>query len=116
MVPVGATNVGSIRINFDESLRTNTNDGDKKKEPHSFSEATYSSASLLRGQPLLTGEEMGGFRLGSTIVMVFEAPKDWQFTVKAGETIKVGESLGRFESEQATKSTGGVKVQIGKKA
>jgi phosphatidylserine decarboxylase len=113
MVPVGATNVGSIRINFDETLRTNTNDGDSKKEPHSFSEAVYSSASLLRGQPLLTGEEMGGFRLGSTIVMVFEAPKDWQFTVKAGETIKVGESLGHFAGDKAR--SGGVKVEIGKK-
>lgn len=118
MVPVGATNVGSIRVNFDEALRTNTNDGDTKKEPHTFSEAVYSSASVLRGQPLLTGEEMGGFRLGSTIVMVFEAPKDWEFTVNAGEKIKVGEPLGRFRSEASDgkKSAGGVKVSIGKKS
>ena len=118
MVPVGATNVGSIRINFDESLRTNTNDGDNKKQPHTFSEAVYTSASVLRGQPLLTGEEMGGFRLGSTIVMVFEAPKDWEFTVQAGETIKVGEALGHFRSqhkEDGKKTGGGVKVSIGAK-
>ena len=119
MVPVGATNVGSIRINFDETLRTNTHDGNSTKEPHSFSEATYSSASLLRGQPLLTGEEMGGFRLGSTIVMVFEAPKDWKFTVKAGETIKMGESLGQFagaEEGEPKKVGGGIHVNVGKKA
>jgi phosphatidylserine decarboxylase len=121
MVPVGATNVGSIRINFDETLRTNTHDGNSTKEPHSFSEATYSSASLLRGQPLLTGEEMGGFRLGSTIVMVFEAPKDWKFTVKAGETIKMGESLGHFAGEGeggvgVKKVGGGIHVNVGKKA
>ena len=122
MVPVGATNVGSIRINFDESLRTNTNDGENKKQPHTFSEAVYKSASVLRGQPLLTGEEMGGFRLGSTIVMVFEAPKDWEFSVKAGETIKVGEALGHFRSQhkiegkKASGGGGGFKVSIGPKA
>lgn len=97
MVPVGATNVGSIKINFDESLRTNTR---KMSHPaHTFTEAVYSSASILRGQPLLAGEEMGGFKLGSTIVLVFEAPKDWKFTVQAGEKVKVGESLGGFESD-----------------
>ena len=94
MVPVGATNVGSIRINFDEALRTNTRH--ITHPAHTFTEAVYTSASILQGQPLLAGEEMGGFRLGSTIVMVFEAPRNWKFVVKAGETIKVGEALGRF--------------------
>ncbi|ORY35723.1 phosphatidylserine decarboxylase-domain-containing protein [Naematelia encephala] len=95
MVPVGATNVGSIRINFDESLRTNTRH--LSHPPHTFTEAVYSSASsILRGQPLLAGEEMGGFRLGSTIVLVFEAPGNWRFTCKAGEKIKVGEKVGEL--------------------
>ena len=98
MVPVGATNVGSIRINFDESLRTNTRH--LTHPPHTFTEAVYTSASsALGGQPLLAGEEMGGFRLGSTIVLVFEAPKDWKFNVKAGQKVKVGEALGEFKSE-----------------
>ena len=95
MVPVGATNVGSIRINFDESLRTNTRQ--LSHPPHTFTEAVYASASLLRGQPLLAGEEMGGFQLGSTIVLVFEAPKEWKFNVKTGQQVKVGESLGVIE-------------------
>jgi phosphatidylserine decarboxylase len=99
MVPVGATNVGSIRINFDESLRTNTRQ--LTHPAHTFTEAVYTNASsTLGGQPLLAGEEMGGFRLGSTIVLVFEAPKDWKFGVKAGEKIKVGEALGEFNSEK----------------
>ena len=97
MVPVGATNVGSIRINFDEALRTNTRR--PSHPPQTYTEAVYASASLLKGQPLLAGDEMGGFRLGSTIVLVFEAPKDWKFTVKSGQKIKVGEALGKFEDQ-----------------
>ena len=37
---------------------------------------------------------MGGFALGSTVVMVFEAPEDFVFCIKRGEKVKVGEALG----------------------
>ncbi|KAL7416593.1 phosphatidylserine decarboxylase-domain-containing protein [Mrakia frigida] len=93
MVPVGATNVGSIKINFDEALRTNN-----RLRPHpagTYIEAVYSKASkLLRGQPLNPGDEMGGFMLGSTIVLIFEAPLDFAFSVQEGQKIKVGEPIG----------------------
>ncbi|PKI85206.1 Psd1p [Malassezia vespertilionis] len=93
MVPIGATNVGSIRINFDRQLRTNTY-ADRKLSG-TYTEATYDAASrLLGGQPLGKGEEMGGFLLGSTVVLVFEAPENFRFFFKAGGKIKVGEALG----------------------
>ncbi|CAE6441199.1 hypothetical protein ACGC1H_003681 [Rhizoctonia solani] len=92
MIPVGATNVGSIVINFDKDLRTNLR---KRPPPGAFVEAHYTQASaLLRGQPLARGHEMGGFKLGSTVVMVFEAPRDFRFTVKPGEKVKVGQAFG----------------------
>ena len=125
-IPVGATNVGSIKINFDSELRTNslTTDTDadraaeaamKRGESYSgFAEATYESASpILHGHALRRGEEMGGFQLGSTVVLVFEAPKGqrpsldegwmgekmkrkggWNWAVEKGQKIKMGQVLG----------------------
>ncbi|PHH79810.1 hypothetical protein CDD82_2166 [Ophiocordyceps australis] len=121
--PVGATNVGSIKINFDRELRTNslTTDtaADRAVEEASrrgeaylgFSEATYQGASsVLHGHALRRGDEMGGFQLGSTIVLVFEAPADgtdaatgtrtgWQWGVEKGQHVKVGQALGRVVEE-----------------
>lgn len=123
--PVGATNVGSIKINFDRELRTNSLTTDtaadraaeeaaERGEPYSgFAEATYEGASrVLGGHALRRGEEMGGFQLGSTIVMVFEAPKGvrkgafgegfggekhggWEWLVEKGQKVKMGSALGK---------------------
>ncbi|KAK0720389.1 phosphatidylserine decarboxylase-domain-containing protein [Lasiosphaeris hirsuta] len=122
-VPVGATNVGSIKINFDRELRTNSLTTDtaadraaeeaaERGEPYlGYAEATYESASVvLGGHALRRGEEMGGFQLGSTIVLVFEAPapeldasgavkKGWSWNVEKGQKLKVGQALGRVQDE-----------------
>ena len=123
--PVGATNVGSIKINFDRELRTNSLTTDtaadraaeqasQRGDPYSgFAEATYAEASkILGGHALRKGEEMGGFQLGSSIVLVFEAPKGhrksfdegwedegsrkggWRWGVQKGQKVKFGEAIG----------------------
>ncbi|OBA23391.1 phosphatidylserine decarboxylase [Metschnikowia bicuspidata var. bicuspidata NRRL YB-4993] len=143
MIPVGATNVGSIVVNFDKDLKTNDiyehevylrkpslsnsshektsllssstgdsslnstpgpeeNDKDlqtkqKRLKKNTVYEATYTGASsLLGGFPLSKGEEVGGFKLGSTVVLVFEAPDNFKFDLEVGQKIKMGETLGNF--------------------
>lgn len=129
--PVGATNVGSIKINFDKELRTNSLTTDtaadraaaeaaEEGEPYcGFAEATYEKASkILGGHSLRRGEEMGGFQLGSSIVLVFEAPRGhrksldegwqggqvsggWKWNISKGQKVKVGESIGWVEEESS---------------
>lgn len=113
MTPVGATNVGSIKLHFDKKLATNTvyespdaapsddesvASGKTRVKKATCYEATYAKASpLLGGYPLLKGQQMGGFNLGSTVVLVFEAPKNFEFDIKRGEKVRVGQPLGHFE-------------------
>ncbi|KAF7716114.1 Phosphatidylserine decarboxylase, mitochondrial [Penicillium ucsense] len=122
--PVGATNVGSIKINFDAELRTNSlltdtaadmaaaQAAERGEKDPGYVEATYAHASrTLGGHPLRRGEEMGGFQLGSTVVLVFEAPlgtrksfdagwpeeerpDGWTWSVEKGQRIQMGERLG----------------------
>lgn len=125
-VPVGATNVGSIKVNFDRELRTNSlttdtaadraaDEAAKRGEPYlGFAEASYEGASsVLHGHALRRGDEMGGFQLGSTVVLVFEAPgtktvgdgegkqekHGFQWAVEKGQTVKMGQALGRVNSD-----------------
>ncbi|AAS53393.1 AFR022Cp [Eremothecium gossypii ATCC 10895] len=96
MTPVGATNVGSIKLNFDKELVTNSR-SNRHLKPHTCYEATYETASkILGGVPLVKGEEMGGFMLGSTVVLCFEAPSNFKFDIHVGDAVKMGQSLGQI--------------------
>lgn len=93
MIPVGSTNVGSIRINFDQALRTNQ----KGAAVGTYTEMSYKNTSEHvdgHGQPLRIGEEMGGFRLGSTMILIFEAPLNFKFCVTPEQITQVGRKLG----------------------
>ena len=59
-----------------------------------FSEAQLGSAGLCDGIDIKKGDRIGNFNLGSSIVLIFEAPSDFEFVVKAGQSIKYGEPIG----------------------
>ncbi|KAJ3077329.1 phosphatidylserine decarboxylase 1 [Podochytrium sp. JEL0797] len=93
MIPVGATNVGSIVINFDKDLATNTPDVPSTTFPlGTFTEKTFAGKEAVT---LRRGEEVGGFKLGSTIVLVFEAPEKFEFAYQDGDIVKMGTRLGK---------------------
>ena len=90
MTAVGATNVGSIKVNFDEELRTNRTVWDKQQ--HCFEHKFNNSVRLSAGQ------DFGEFNFGSTIVLIFEAPKrKTKQIIGESEKIKFGQLLARIE-------------------
>ncbi|GLH05132.1 Phosphatidylserine decarboxylase proenzyme, mitochondrial [Gryllus bimaculatus] len=86
---VGATNVGSIRVYVDEVLTTN----ERKWKFGSKCREVFLSDS--EGKPLKVrkGDPFGEFRLGSTIILIFEAPKDFKFHIAPGDKIHVGQAI-----------------------
>ncbi|PWA30844.1 hypothetical protein CCH79_00020535 [Gambusia affinis] len=95
LTAVGATNVGSIRVYFDQELRTNA----PRYSKGSFQDRSYVATSNQvkaseGGVALRKGEPVGEFNLGSTIVLLFEAPTDFTFDLQPGQRIRMGEPLG----------------------
>ena len=46
---------------------------------------------------------LGEFNLGSTIILIFEAPKNFEFRVEPGQKVQMGEPIG-FINQQKTQS------------
>lgn len=80
----GATNVGSIRVYFDKSLHTN-----RPKNKYQCKDKCLGSSVMLK-----KGDPFGEFRMGSTIVLIFEAPNNFQFNFKIGQKLKMGQGIG----------------------
>lgn len=85
MAPVGATNVGSIKIYEDILLLTNRQQWKK----NSYYDYIYGEQGFLFDK----GEELGEFNMGSSIVLLFEAPPNSEFELKSGQAIKYGEPV-----------------------
>ncbi|XP_042212163.1 phosphatidylserine decarboxylase proenzyme, mitochondrial-like isoform X2 [Homarus americanus] len=96
MTAVGATNVGSVRVYFDDDLNTN----EKKWNSSIFHDKYFKEKSI----ELSRGGEFGEFNLGSTVVLVFEAPKDTTICVDIGQKVRMGQALFRIPNSYVGKA------------
>lgn len=56
-----------------------------------------------RGLALRKGDKLGCFGMGSSIVLIFEAPRNFQFVVGIGEKVLCGQPLGVVGGSQKNK-------------
>eukprot|EP00158_Paraphelidium_tribonemae_P009955 Partr_v1_DN29013_c0_g1_i1_m58655 putative Phosphatidylserine decarboxylase len=117
MVAVGATNVGSINLSFDKYFRTNhhmeVDNGaftekclktmktrsNKPEFANQHRELMQVGEGGLDGYWMIKGNEVGKFHLGSTVVLVFEAPKGLEFNVEPGTKVKYGQKICEFPNQ-----------------
>ncbi|XP_056648086.1 phosphatidylserine decarboxylase proenzyme, mitochondrial isoform X1 [Diorhabda sublineata] len=87
---VGATNVGTVKVYFDKTLQTNKPYKNRTKEEICLGNAVE----------LKKGDIMGEFRMGSTIVLIFEAPYNFKFSIMPGDKVKMGQGIGCVHEQQ----------------
>ncbi|SHE78880.1 phosphatidylserine decarboxylase [Seinonella peptonophila] len=84
LIKVGATNVGSIRVEYDDQISTN-------KKGIGITHKCYSNPHKLH-----KGEELGRFEFGSTIILLFEPNQvDWVISPIPGTVVQMGQALAR---------------------
>lgn len=95
LTAVGATNVGSIHADWDAELKTNLPYGHRRdhREVSGCSKHFFFAERRLE-KSFTRGEDFGYFNFGSTIVLVFEAPKDFKFDLVPGDKTLVGKGIG----------------------
>ena len=104
--PVGATNVGSIKLHYDDTLQTDL----FSPPPPFYDDRSYGSSSDEAFTKYMNttdfshldqetvpqfskGEETGYFDMGSTVVIIFEAEGDVEWAVAPQDPVQVGMSL-----------------------
>ena len=99
---VGALNVGSIKLNFDETLKTNVS---SPQSPYyldvQYSENKENALPLDfhlknlkdKGLNFKKADELGCFEMGSTIVLFFEADDDYDFCMSPGQKLNLGQEI-----------------------
>lgn len=101
LTAVGAYNVGSITINFDDTLQTNNIKRDyvcpnleyfswNGIGSHAHERSYRDEGKTIFAQK---GQELGQFHFGSTVVLIFEA-EHFEFSISPGEQVQMGQMIG----------------------
>lgn len=87
MVMVGATIVGAIGTSWHGDIKR-----EKKKISFDYTQATFNTS-------FSQGDEMGYFKLGSTVVLLFANGEKlhWNPSLEAGSAIRFGQALGEVQ-------------------
>eukprot|EP01114_Cavostelium_apophysatum_P019951 TRINITY_DN6566_c0_g1_i1.p1 TRINITY_DN6566_c0_g1~~TRINITY_DN6566_c0_g1_i1.p1 ORF type:complete len:538 (+),score=66.34 TRINITY_DN6566_c0_g1_i1:580-2193(+) len=93
LTPVGATNVGSIALSFDEEFKSNS--WVMPRKPDTL-QKQYVNDKTIRCNK---GDEIAFFHMGSTVVLIFESP-EFIFNVSKGQKVRLGQRLGQPLPEQ----------------
>ncbi|PKA64158.1 phosphatidylserine decarboxylase [Apostasia shenzhenica] len=103
MVAIGATCVGSIKLFIEPELKTNR---PKKHLLHADPQDVKIYEPEGIGLMLKKGEEVAAFNMGSTVVLVFQAPisgpregaalSQFSFCIRNGDRVRAGEAIGRW--------------------
>lgn len=84
VIKIGATNVGKIKVEYDDSITTNNWFRSPK-------ENLYTDQRHLK-----KGEELGRFELGSTVIVIIENKKGKMIEMEKGQRINYGEPIAIF--------------------
>ncbi|XP_020685854.1 phosphatidylserine decarboxylase proenzyme 1, mitochondrial isoform X1 [Dendrobium catenatum] len=104
MVAIGATNIGSIKLYIEPELKTNR---PKRQLLHTEPPDEKIYEPVGTGLTIKKGEEVAAFNMGSTVVLVFQAPisgssgqyatpSDFKFCIRNGDRVKAGEAIGSW--------------------
>lgn len=85
LVAVGATGVGSIELEHGPPVRSNA--------PGTLCGSVAVNELAPRGAAVKRGERLGGFRAGSSVVLVFESAAEPEYAVQPGQRVRLGEPL-----------------------
>lgn len=114
--PVGAYNVGCMKLDFDKELTTNHgvawhtyhNNIDAKQYDKTYSPrpTKFNAVEVHRG------DEIGYFSLGSTVVLIFEVPEGYKFDFAIGKKAEkaMEESV---KHDLAILEPAGIRVRVG---
>lgn len=98
IVAVAAHGVSDIKLFCVPNLKTNQRGMGPNYllKDNSAQLIEYSDFKNCRNQgKYLKGDELGVFNLGSTVIVIFQAPENFKFNIDKGEKLKLGQIIGK---------------------